>query len=149
MGSRTKSIALVATLQIAFFLALPSWVAPIRVEGGLVEGTVEQGITVYKGIPFAAPPVGNLRWRPPQPVKSWEGVRKADKYAPACPQVQFDIPLLPKVETSEDCLYLNVWTPAQAAAENLPVMVWIYGGGFAMGSTLSLSTMARRWRRWE
>ena len=117
------------------FATVASVAAPVKVEGGLVEGTVEEGITVYKGIPFAAPPTGDLRWRPPQPVKSWDGVLKADHYAPACPQIQFDIPIFPKVETSEDCLYLNVWTPAQSPAENLPVMVWIYGGGFAMGAT--------------
>ncbi len=130
-----KSIVALVTIQIASFMTLTSAAAPVKVEGGLVEGTVEEGLTVYKGIPFAAPPTGNLRWRPPQPLKSWDGVLKADKYAPACPQIQFYIPIFPKVETSEDCLYLNVWTPAQSPAENLPVMVWIYGGGFVMGAT--------------
>ncbi len=128
-------LAAVAAIQIAAFIPLVSVAAPIQVDGGSIEGTLEEGITVYKGIPFAAPPVGDLRWRPPQPVKNWDGVLKADKYAPACPQMQLDIPLFPKVETSEDCLYLNVWTPAKSPADNLPVMVWIYGGGFAMGST--------------
>ena len=104
----------------------------VNVEGGLVEGSVEDGIHVFKGIPFAAPPVGDLRWKAPLPVLPWEGVRKADTFAPACPQ-----PSNPAsgMETSEDCLYLNVWTPAQASGEKFPVMVWIYGGGFSSGAT--------------
>jgi para-nitrobenzyl esterase len=99
----------------------------INTEGGKVEGTVENGIKVFKGIPFAAPPVGGLRWKAPQPAKPWEGVLKADKFAPACPQPM-------KMEQSEDCLYLNVWTPANLANEKLPVMVWIHGGGFFVGN---------------
>jgi para-nitrobenzyl esterase len=135
MGSRARWIAAIVAIQIAAFLPFTAAAAPIQVDGGRVEGVAEERMMVYKGIPFAAPPVGDLRWRPPQPVKSWDGVLKADKYAPACPQVQFDIPILPKVATSEDCLYLNVWTPARSPDEKLPVMVWIYGGGFAMGAT--------------
>jgi len=135
MRLRTKRITAIAAIGIAVVMTFTSVAAPVKVDGGLVEGTVEDGIAVYKGIPFAAPPVGDLRWRPPQPVKSWDGFLKADKYAPACPQMQLNIPGFPKVETSEDCLYLNVWTPAKSSAENLPVMVWIYGGAFVMGST--------------
>ena len=101
----------------------------IKTEGGKVEGTVENGIRVFKGIPFAAPPVGDLRWKAPQPAKPWEGILKADKFAPGCPQTM-------KMEMSEDCLYLNVWTPAKSANEKLPVMVWIHGGGFAVGAPL-------------
>ena len=107
----------------------------VRVEGGRVEGVEENGITVFKGIPFAAPTVGDLRWKLPHPVKRWKGVLKADRFAPACPQFQRIMPGMTPVETSEDCLYLNVWTPAQSSGERLPVMVWIYGGGFSMGST--------------
>ncbi len=110
---------------------------PVRTQAGLVQGTIEDGITVYKGVPFAAPPLGNLRWRAPQPPIPWKGVRKTDAYAPACmqtPIVNRDLGLEP-VTTSEDCLYLNIWTPAKSPRERHAVMVWIYGGGFTIGGT--------------
>lgn len=107
----------------------------VKVEGGKVEGVVEDGITLFRGIPFAAPPVGDLRWKAPQPVAPWDGIHKADKFAPACPQMQMNLGETQKLETSEDCLYLNIWTPAKRSDEKLSVMVWIYGGGFALGST--------------
>ena len=103
---------------------------PIKVEEGLLQGRYEDGLTVYKGVPFAAPPVGDLRWRAPQPAAKWEGIKQADKFASA-PMQSWGSPS----GKSEDCLYLNVWSPAKSADDKIPVFVWIYGGGFNGGST--------------
>lgn len=110
---------------------------PVRTQTGLVQGTLEDGVTVYKAIPFAAPPLGDLRWRAPHPPAAWTGVRSADKFAPGCTQVpiSFEALGMEKVPVSEDCLYLNIWTPAKSPREKLAVMVWIYGGGFTAGAT--------------
>jgi para-nitrobenzyl esterase len=107
-----------------------------NVDTGQVQGTRQGDVVSFKGIPFAAPPVGPLRWRPPQPVTSWLGVRPAGSYGPDCMQVPFPSDAAPLgVKPAEDCLYLNVWVPAERAQEKLPVFVWIYGGGFVNGGS--------------
>lgn len=110
--------------------------ATLTIAQGALAGTTEDGIAVFKDIPFAAPPVGPLRWRAPQPGPAWQGVRAADRFGPVCPQ-QNPSPMQrltrPQLPQSEDCLSLNVWTPDTHA--KLPVMVWIYGGAFVMGGS--------------
>jgi para-nitrobenzyl esterase len=103
-------------------------------EKGEISGDSENGLAVYKGVAFASPPVGNLRWRPPTEPASWKGVRKADAFAPACMQDGVSMPGEVPPKVSEDCLYLNIWTPAKSTQEHLPVIVWIYGGGYTNGS---------------
>lgn len=119
---------LVALAQTLFAIAKNEMGIQVKVQGGTIEGTFNNGLFVFKGIPFAAPPTGDLRWKAPQPVKSWSGIKKTIEYGPSPIQMG-------RRDASEDCLYLNVWTPAKQTNEKLPVMVWIYGGGFTMGST--------------
>ena len=102
----------------------------IKVNEGQLQGLLENGLTVFKGIPFAAPPVGDLRWHSPIPATKWQGIRQANAFAPGPMQGGN-----PPSGKSEDCLYLNIWSPAKSAKEKVPVLVWIYGGGFNFGAT--------------
>ena len=128
------AIAAVAGLIAAATATLPAAnTEPVRIDAGSISGTTGSSgeIRAFKGIPFAAPPVGALRWKAPQPVAHWDGVRKAEDVGPRCMQGgrgnQQPAP-------SEDCLYLNVWTGAKSAAERRPVMIFTYGGSFTGGS---------------
>lgn len=129
-----NSVRIISLVLLGLISSLYAYAQQVKTEYGWVEGVHENGVYSFKGIPFAAPPVGELRWRPPQPPKSWDGVRKAITFAPA--SIQPDIKVLGYLDygMSEDCLYLNIWKP-DSMAENLPVIVWIHGGGFNLGST--------------
>lgn len=117
--------------------AVPAAARPVAVDGGQIAGTVlPSGVEAWLGVPFAAPPVRELRWQPPQPVAPWTGVRHAERFAPQCLQPLRDARqnhYFGVEATSEDCLYLNIWAP-KAPRAKLPVVVWIYGGGFNIGS---------------
>ena len=121
------ALPLTASAQIA---------EPVRVQSGLLSGVSgsDPTVRVFKGVPFASPPVGDLRWKAPQPVKNWKGVRKADHFGARPMQLPlYGDMIWRSVGISEDCLYLNVWTPAKSKKERLPVLVYFYGGGFVAG----------------
>ncbi len=125
---------LIILFAVAAFTATVFAQDHIKLANGTLEGAIDNGVRSFKGIPFAAPPVGALRWKPPQPVQNWQGVRKADKFGPRCMQRNvFGDMNFRANGMSEDCLSLNVWTPAKLGREKLPVLVYFYGGGFIAG----------------
>jgi len=126
-------IAIVAFLALAG-LSEPAFAQVAQTNGGAVLGAVEDGVQIFRGLPYAAAPVKELRWTPPQPVQAWQGVRDATKFGPICPQPPFgDNPITEPL--SEDCLFINVWSPPQAPSAKLPVMVFIHGGAYEGGSS--------------
>lgn len=146
-----KNAYLLLTLAASACLASPAFAqdsATVTIETGQLKGTSEDQVLSWKGIPFAAPPVGDLRWRAPQPAAKWQGVRDADAYGNDCMQVPFPSDAAPLgTPPAEDCLYANIWKPADAKGK-LPVVFWIYGGGFVNGGasppTYSGAEMAKQ-----
>ena len=133
-SSRVSAGALFLAAVLSTFSFALAQSPKTRTDSGAISGVREGGLSVYKGVPFAAPPISELRWRPPAPVASWTGTRKADAFAPACMQAGASMPGETPPTVSEDCLYLNIWTPSNSARGHLPVIVWIYGGGYINGS---------------
>ncbi|HYK51455.1 MAG TPA: carboxylesterase family protein [Terriglobales bacterium] len=125
---------LTSLLVVLAVLQSVAWSRTVHIETGLIEGTPDGTLTVYKSVPFAAPPVGQLRWRAPEPPLTWTGVRRADKFGPICMQSGVSVPGAAEEAVNEDCLTLNIWTPATSGNDKLPVMVWIPGGGFTQES---------------
>jgi para-nitrobenzyl esterase len=137
-----RSVGIFATLAAIATVSLvyAAETNVVSTEQGQLSGVTDpQGVTAYKGVPFAAPPIGELRWKAPQPAAHWDGVRKADHFGNACVQKEgrsrppWTEPFMVQGPSGEDCLYLNIWTAAKAS-ERRPVMVWFHGGGFTEGS---------------
>jgi para-nitrobenzyl esterase len=138
MNTRSLLLASAAAVFLTGLTAAAPQDAPVvRIDAGQIRGELKnvagQSIRVFRGIPFAAPPTGSLRWRAPQRVSPWTDVRDATRFAPACPQAAGLAYGAPFPDQSEDCLYLNVWSPWPAEAGPRPVMVWIHGGGNVIG----------------
>jgi para-nitrobenzyl esterase len=134
--NRSLSAAL-APLTLSF--AFAAMQDPVRTQSGAVSGVAgnDAAVRVYKGIPYSAPPVGDLRWKKPQAPAVWQGTKQAAEFPKACMQAAYpqnSIYYRPAEPMSEDCLYLNIWTAAQSGKERRPVMVWVHGGGFTRGS---------------
>lgn len=129
--------SIVVWVMLTLPLALFASTAPqVKTELGMVEGNDDGAVHAFLGIPYAMPPVGDLRWKPPVPAAKWTGVRKATEFGPHCMQGKvFDDMVFRDAGGSEDCLSLNVWVPAKPSGAKLPVMVWLYGGGFVAGTT--------------
>ena len=137
MSVRAVLISLVLACAATQASEPAAFVTQVRTEGGAVQGAVEQELVVFRGIPYAKPPTGELRWRPPQPVPSWQGVRDGSRLSADCMQAPFGpTPPRGRHPVAEDCLYLNIWRPAKGSRK-LPVMVWIHGGGFVNGGSSS------------
>jgi para-nitrobenzyl esterase len=143
MKKISLTLTITAAVVAAYSVTTPAAISdPVTTASGKLSGiTLPSGVRAFKGIPFGAPPVSELRWKEPQPVAKWEGTRKADQFGNVCVQplqptrvpnnVTTDLPDSPKI--SEDCLYLNVWTKANRAGDRQPVMVWIFGGAYSEG----------------
>jgi para-nitrobenzyl esterase len=135
---RTVGLLPLACILLAGVARAGQWSTALEVStvSGVVQGALQDGVVAFKGIPYAAPPVGPLRWAPPQPVKDWQGVRRALVFGPDCMQLPTPGDMAPlRTRPAENCLYLNIWRPKRTSVRSLPVMVWIYGGGFVNGGT--------------
>ena len=131
-----KFLALCLVLAMPMALLAAASAPQVKTQLGTVEGKDDGTVRAFLGIPYAAPPAGDLRWKPPVPAAKWEGVHKATEFGQHCMQGRvFDDMVFHDPGGSEDCLSLNVWAPAKPASAKLPVMVWIYGGGFVAGTT--------------
>lgn len=142
-GATFTSSAMIKNIQLgledggASAANAPKRITEAKVKQGKVQGVVEEGVGSFKAIPFAEAPVGNLRWKAPVPKKPWKGVFDATEFAGMPPQQVRTWPGAPAPKVTEDCLYLNIQTPAESSMEKLPVLVWIHGGGFITGDANS------------